>query len=232
MLAQGTNGSVEFRGNHITIKRKGLANVLTQGIQGDKTIPLSSITAVQFRPAGSMIAGLIQFSIVGGREFRGGMLEATKDENAVMFDRSQEAAFVALRDVVQSVISAQATPPAQAMAGSSRADELLKLASLLEKGHLSRDEFETVKRELLVAGAALDGVQAEPLLEPMSGRSERSEADARGECVAGRAAGRRAHGRDRGQHVDVICSDVPAGRRRRRGRIHPRPPRAGEDPRC
>lgn len=177
MLAQGTNGSVEFRGNHITIKRKGLANVLTQGIQGDKTIPLSSITAVQFRPAGSMIAGLIQFSIVGGREFRGGMLEATKDENAVMFDRSQEAAFVALRDVVQSVISAQATPPAQAMAGSSRADELLKLASLLEKGHLSRDEFETVKRELLVAGAALDGVQAEPLLEPMSGRSERSEAD-------------------------------------------------------
>lgn len=146
MRVEGSNGSVEYLGDRIVIRRKGLANVLTQGVQGDKTVPLSRITAVQFRPAGSMMAGLIQFTIQGGREFRGGMLEATKDENAVMFTREQEPAFAQLREQVESAIMAGTTPTPS---HRSEVDDLAKLAELHEKGYLTKDEFEARKRAIL-----------------------------------------------------------------------------------
>lgn len=147
MRVEGSNGSVEYLGDRIVIRRKGLANVLTQGAQGDKTFPLSRITAVQFRRAGSMMAGLIQFTIQGGREFRGGMLEATKDENAVMFTRDQEPAFARLREQVESAIMAGTTP---APSVRSEIDDLAKLAELHEKGYLTTNEFEARKQTILL----------------------------------------------------------------------------------
>lgn len=155
MFADGSNGSVELVGNSIIIRRKGFTNVLTQGVQGNKQVPLKSITAVQFRPAGSMMAGLIQFSIVGGREFRGGMLEATKDENAVMFTREQEAAFAALRDTVQRYIS----QPDRPTAGNGSANELERLSALHRAGHLTADEFADAKRQAL-SGSSIEAPAA------------------------------------------------------------------------
>jgi hypothetical protein len=93
MYAEGSNGGVTLHDDQLIIRRKGVANILTQGFQGEKSIPLRNITAVQFRSAGAMMAGYIQFTIMGGREFRGGMGEATRDENAVLFERKQEPAF-------------------------------------------------------------------------------------------------------------------------------------------
>jgi hypothetical protein len=147
VFADGSNGSVELFSDHIVIRRKGLANVLTQGLQGDKSIPLTSITAVQLRPAGAMLGGLIQFTIVGGREFRGGMLEATKDENAVIFEKKQEPAFLALRESVQQAISRGMAPIQRPTSNS--ADDLAKLADLVEKGYLTRDEYDVQKRAIL-----------------------------------------------------------------------------------
>jgi hypothetical protein len=151
MFADGSNGSVELFDDHIVIRRKGFANVLTQGIQGDKSIPLSSITAVQFRPAGSVMAGLIQFTLLGGREFRGGMLEATKDENAVLFTKQQEPVFIELQKVVQGAISRGGNAPA--VQQPSVADELVKLADLVEKGYLTRDEYDAKKQALLATAS-------------------------------------------------------------------------------
>lgn len=144
MFADGSNGSVELVGDSIIIRRKGLANILTQGVQGDKQIPLRSITAIQFRSAGAMMAGLIQFTIIGGREFRGGMLEATKDENAVMFSREQESAFLALRDTLQSQIGKPHSAPGMGFATT----DLERLADLHERGHLTADEFAEAKKRV------------------------------------------------------------------------------------
>jgi len=146
MRVEGSNGSVEFLGDRIIIRRKGLANVLTQGVQGDKTIPLSRLTAVQFRHAGSMMAGLIQFTIQGGREFRGGMMEATKDENAVMFTREQEPEFAQLREQVEAAIMAGTAPASSAR---SEVDDIAKLAELHEKGYLTKEEFDARKQAIL-----------------------------------------------------------------------------------
>jgi len=147
MLAEGSNGSVEFVEERIVIRRKGLANVLTQGFQGDKTIPLSSVTAVQFRPAGRVMAGLIQFTILGGREFRGGMLEATKDENAVLFTAEHQPDFERLRDAVQSRLGSSGVPHPR----KSNVSDIVALANLLERGHITASEFEAEKAKLFSA---------------------------------------------------------------------------------
>jgi hypothetical protein len=145
MFADGSNGSVELDDHQIVIRRKGIANKITQGFQGDKSIPLRSITAVQFRPAGSLMAGCIQFTIIGGQEFRGGMLQATMDENAVLFTREQQPAFEHLRRAVEEAVSTGGGVPAQA----GNAAELQKLAELVERGFLTREEFEAQKQGLL-----------------------------------------------------------------------------------
>lgn len=121
--------------------------MLTQGVQGDKLVPYSTITAVQFRAAGTFMAGLIQFTLLGGREFKGGMIEATKDENAVFFTKQQQPAFQKLREHVQAEM---AKPVALSeTADPTMTDELMKLADLVDRGFLSRDEFESRKRGLL-----------------------------------------------------------------------------------
>ena len=147
MRIEGSNGSVEVTDTGIIIRRKGLANILTQGVQGDKLVPYSTITAVQFRAAGTFMAGLIQFTLLGGREFKGGMMEATKDENAVLFTKQQQPAFERLREHVQAEMAKPAASP-EAPAPTA-ADELAKLADLVDRGFLSRDEFDARKRDLL-----------------------------------------------------------------------------------
>jgi len=147
MHAEGTNGSVTLSGDQLIIRRRGFANILTQGFQGEKAIPLRHVTAIQFRSAGTMMAGCIQFTIQGGREFRGGMLEATKDENAVLFERKQEPAFQQLRQLVQDAISF--TLATGQSASASPTQQLAELADLVERGFLTREEFDAQKAKLL-----------------------------------------------------------------------------------
>jgi len=142
-IIEGTNGSVEVLRDSLIIRRKGFANVLTQGVQGEKTIPLANITAVQFKEAGRWMAGLIQFTLMGGREFPGGLMEATKDENAVLFDKEQQSQFEILRDFVRENMGRHGA------LRSDGADELAKLADLVEKGFLTREEFDSRKAAIL-----------------------------------------------------------------------------------
>ena len=55
---------------------------MNQGIKGEKTIPLKSITSIQLKKPG-MTNGYIQFGILGGIESKSGVFNATKDENSV-----------------------------------------------------------------------------------------------------------------------------------------------------
>src|SRR3546814_3776962 len=82
---------------------------LYHGFKGDKRIPLSSITAIQFREPGSWIAGYIQFSIRGGIEWTG---QINQDENALQFDGKEADAFRALRDFVQERLEHPGASPA------------------------------------------------------------------------------------------------------------------------
>ena len=48
MEVAGVNGQIVVDENWVTIKRKGAMAMLTQGIKGDKRIPIANIISVQF----------------------------------------------------------------------------------------------------------------------------------------------------------------------------------------
>ena len=66
-MAKGHNGTVTFDGDFVTIERTGFLARTSVG-KGTKRIPVSSITAVQWKPAGGMVNGFISFTVGGGNE--------------------------------------------------------------------------------------------------------------------------------------------------------------------
>jgi hypothetical protein len=139
--AKGTNGTLQFDAQAITIKRTGFsARVLVGG--GEKRIPVASITAVQWRKAG-LATGFIQLTLAGGIERRSkpGQTghDAKHDENTVTFHARQQPTFEPIREAIEKAIekaivqhyAPQAPAPA---ASGSIADELGKLAVLRDQG--------------------------------------------------------------------------------------------------
>ena len=64
--------------------------------------------SVQFKPAGPVVNGFIQFSLGGGNERRSAFgqqsAEAGKDENSVVFRKKQQPGFEELRAAVETAI--------------------------------------------------------------------------------------------------------------------------------
>ena len=146
IYAKGVNGQIELYSNKVCIRRKGVLGFLTQGLKGDKNIMISSITSVQFKKAGMLINGYIQFAFMGGKEAKGGLFQGTQDENTVMFNTKQQPLFEQIRDAVENRIQAGHS---SSSSSSSDADELAKLADLRDKGILTEEEFQQKKKQIL-----------------------------------------------------------------------------------
>ncbi|MFI0718433.1 DUF4429 domain-containing protein [Streptomyces sp. NPDC021224] len=152
LSAKGTNGTIHFDGQTVTIERTGFsARVLVGG--GEKRIPVASITAVQWRKA-SLATGFIQFTLAGGVERRSkpGQTgsDAKRDENTVTFGARQQPAFEPIRQAIDDAIAARHAPQqAAASFGGSVADELGKLAALRQQGIISDADFEQAKARLI-----------------------------------------------------------------------------------
>lgn len=145
--AVGQTGTITFDGQFVTISREGIRAKAMFG-KGDKRIPLRSITAVQFKPAGALTQGFIQLTISGGSDktaMRGGRTQqAFTDENSVVFLKKSQADFEAVRDAIDEAIAAPA-----GQAAPSLADQLQQLASLRDQGILTEEEFAAKKADLL-----------------------------------------------------------------------------------
>ncbi|MEH2011332.1 DUF4429 domain-containing protein [Nostoc sp.] len=103
---EGSNGQIRLTHNRIIISRKGGTAFLTQGLKGDKEIPISRITAMQFKRVDALTQGYLQFSIQGGIESKGGVFAAVRDENTVMFHELEQLEFEEVKRYVNSVIDA------------------------------------------------------------------------------------------------------------------------------
>lgn len=143
----GHGATVVLHDRAISIFRHGGASFVLQGLKGEKRIPFRSISAVQFKTAGRHMSGYIQFSIVGSIESRAGILDATLDENTVMFTPEQNDRFEMLRDLIEAR-SHQAHATASHIV-PSMADEIGKFAELRDKGILTDAEFANQKQRLL-----------------------------------------------------------------------------------
>lgn len=148
ITATGVNGQVTFDGKFVTIARNGALARMTVG-KGEKRIPVSSITAVQWKPPSRLVRGFIQFSVPGGNEgkSRAGRQtrDAAGDENSVLVDSRHAAEFETLRSAVEGAIGA----PAAATSSGGVADELKKLSELRDGGILPEEEFAAQKARLL-----------------------------------------------------------------------------------
>lgn len=151
---KGYNGTVIFDGRSITILRKGFLARSTIG-KGEKQIPLAHVTAVQFKPAGPIMNGFIQFTVGGGNEPRsraGSQTHtAVRDENSVIFHYAQRKAFEELRDAVKAALIEyhHTGGPPQAPAPAAIPEQIKQLADLHDAGALTDAEFQAKKAELL-----------------------------------------------------------------------------------
>ncbi|MDA9465499.1 hypothetical protein XH87_13080 [Bradyrhizobium sp. CCBAU 53415] len=152
LTCRGSGADLELHDDCVVIRR-GLiwGLVFQQGIKGDKRIPFSSINAIQFKPPG-LIKGYIQFTLGGAIESTGGVLSAAHDENTVLF--SSEIEFASARQFIEAKLAAKNHPPSLSATeqGLTVVEQLEKLAVLLDRGLLTRDEFNAEKEKLLSRG--------------------------------------------------------------------------------
>jgi hypothetical protein len=150
LQGKGVDGVLTFDGETVNITRKGVLAALSHGLAGQKSIPIGSVTAVQFKKSG-LTSGFLQLSIRGGREAVGGVFNAANDENTMLFVKKHEPDFERMRSAIQTKIAELAKPSVASAAQGTRssADELEKLAGLRERGILSEEEFQAEKRRVL-----------------------------------------------------------------------------------
>ncbi|HEY2088586.1 MAG TPA: DUF4429 domain-containing protein [Mycobacterium sp.] len=154
--AKGHGGQIEFDGQFVTITRKGFLARSTSG-KGEKRIPLYSIAAVQWKPAGPVMNGFIQFTVPGGNEARARFgrqtSSAVQDENSVVFTRQQMPAFEKIRAAIDGAIAASHAPAAAAAAPApDLGTQIANLSQMHQTGVLSDEEFAAAKSRLISGG--------------------------------------------------------------------------------
>lgn len=143
------NDDLELDGDRIILRRRGVANALAAGLNGERTIFISSLTSVQMKIAGLLSPGYILFSYAGSRPFFGGLIEATQDPDAFIFGREQNDRVAAVKAKIEKLMrDSRKTVPASNPA-SSLSDEIRKLADLRQQGSLTQEEFEQAKKKLI-----------------------------------------------------------------------------------
>lgn len=146
MYAKGHNGQIRIEGDWLVIERKGLGRLGHS--KGDKRIALGQIVAVKMRPAGRFANGFIHFSTSGRDDFSGGLEDAARDDNSVIFLRKHQADFDELREHVEGYAASHlADTSSQGAQGT--AEQLRQLAALRDEGLLTTEEFDAKKAELL-----------------------------------------------------------------------------------
>ncbi|GAA4626870.1 hypothetical protein GCM10023196_036880 [Actinoallomurus vinaceus] len=162
--AHGANGQLYFDGATVTLTRRGFM-ARSQVGGGEQRIPLTSISAVNWKPASKIgINGYIQFTVAGDtrrRPRRGqGNLDAARDQMSVTFRYGQMPAFEVARDAIEQALAAARMPapaPGQAWGppppGSygqqDPAARLRQLDALRGQGLISDQEYARQRAQII-----------------------------------------------------------------------------------
>lgn len=145
---KGYNGFLILTDKTVMIKR-GIRGILLGGgfLRGDKTIPYSSIAAIQLKRAG-LVAGYIQLTLIGGSEAKGGLIQSTRDENTINFHAygSNNKKFEEAKRLIEGKITNSVNGD---FSNASYLDDIEKLAKLKDKGIITEQEFKEKKKKLL-----------------------------------------------------------------------------------
>lgn len=110
ITAKGVTGTITFDGRMVTINHSTVMGRLTAG-KGEKRVPISSIAGIEWKPPGMGVRGFIRFTIPGGIERTSRLghrtQEAARDENAVLFGRTQVGEFEQMRNAIERAIASR-----------------------------------------------------------------------------------------------------------------------------
>lgn len=88
----------------IRISRGGsFTNLILQGLDGEKTILLSELTAYQLRKPGTTI-GYFQFIYPGSQDTKKGAFDAVQDENSVTFSKNDLEEALKLKLMIEDIM--------------------------------------------------------------------------------------------------------------------------------
>lgn len=151
MEAIGANGSVTFDGQTIVIRRDKGAGKRLQG-KGEKSIPVTGISAVQLQPPGLQGHGVWQVSLSGesAANVRHGFAAANKlmrDENTILFGNRAKADFEAITQAINTA-RAGGTPAPAVPVDSDREAVIAQLRQLGSMHHRGSVDDVTFIREL------------------------------------------------------------------------------------
>ncbi len=149
--ANGRSGSVELFDNYLIVKKK--MNILKRLTgSGEKEIFLDNIKNIKFNVAKSLVYGFIQFETAQNSKELGsnGLMNTPNDDYTINFTKAQQSQFDKLKSEINRLRSGSSSKSETVSQNtSSDADELEKLANLLEKGILTQDEFNQKKKQIL-----------------------------------------------------------------------------------
>lgn len=91
--------------NHfIRIARKAnFTNVVLQGLDGEKSIVLNQVTAYQLKAPGKT-TGYLQIVYPGSQDTKGGVFDAVKDENTIIFLDEDIPKIVEIKNILEKAI--------------------------------------------------------------------------------------------------------------------------------
>lgn len=145
MKATGVNGTVTLYDDRLEISREGIGMLhkVQHGFKGDKEIPYESITSIQLRKPSSVTRGYIQFGQSGFSESDDGLLDATSDENTVLFDKDSLDEFNELRAKIRKLKKGDVEESTGTMDGAME-----KLRERYADGEIDEEEYNK-RKEIL-----------------------------------------------------------------------------------
>lgn len=151
LRAKGINGVLVFDGTTVTIDRGKTADGMMNLGRAAKTYPMSSIAAIQHKPATAMFNGHIQFSVAGesSKRHRLGSInkDMMRDENAILFRNGAKDDFDAIYTAIKA---AQASPNSGiATQAPDVMGQLEQRGKLRDSGVLTEEKFNSKQAALL-----------------------------------------------------------------------------------
>lgn len=80
-----------------------MSNMLLHGLDGEKSLLLSAITAYQLKEPGATV-GYLQLVYPGSADTKGGVFDAVKDENTVTFVKEDKQAILELKIAIETAL--------------------------------------------------------------------------------------------------------------------------------
>ena len=136
----------------LTIERSIIGTAKQGYMAGPKTIPLRNITSVQVRKPTLVSHGILQLGTLGSTEKNyKSVMDATKDDNAIIFSKSHYNDMLELKKFIDSFSAnfSEGNTTIINKIEKSPAELIKEYKELLDSGIITQDEFDTKKKSIL-----------------------------------------------------------------------------------